>query len=74
MRKYFPHHNPGSIKILKQWERIFLEEAEGLMKKDEANPVLSTAIEKGRSQQLDPMVEEVLIAENQRLRIEIEYL
>lgn len=51
-----------------------MEEAEGLMKKDEANPVLSTAIEKGRSQQLDPMVEEVLIAENQRLRIEIEYL
>ena len=31
MRKYFPHLNERSIDLLKQWERIFLEEgAEGL--------------------------------------------
>ena len=53
-------------KQVQRWERIYLEEgAEGLMKE-----------RRGRacSAKLDKKVEEDLIAENQRLRMEIEYL
>ena len=55
---------------LKDWERIYLEEgAEGLM--TERRGRKST----GRSKKkLDKSVEEDLIAENQRLRMELEYL
>ena len=58
--------------IVKRWERIFLEEgAEGLMKERRGK---SYGSKKGRSPKLDKKVEEDLIAENQRLRMEIEYL
>ena len=54
---------------LVRWERIYLEEgAEGLMKERRGKG--ST----GRPPKLDKKVEEDLIAENQRLRMEIEYL
>ena len=60
----------GSIK---RWERIFLEEgAEGLMK--ERRGKSNTSGRRGRPPKLDSKVEEDLIAENQRLRMEIEYL
>ncbi len=60
----------GSIK---RWERIFLEEgAEGLMK--ERRGKNNTSGKRGRPPKLDRKVEEDLIAENQRLRMEIEYL
>ena len=60
----------GSIK---RWERIFLEEgAEGLMK--ERRGKNNTSGRRGRPPKLDRKVEEDLIAENQRLRMEIEYL
>ena len=72
MRKYFPHLNERSIAFLKQWERIFLEEvAEGLIKERRGK---ASGSRKGRPPKLDPKVEEDLIAENQRLRMEIEYL
>ena len=59
--------------IVKRWERIFLEEgAEGLMK--ERRGKNNTSGKRGRPPKLDPKVEEDLIAENQRLRMEIEYL
>ena len=59
------------VKVVKRWERIFLEEgADGLMK--ERRGKASAA--KCRSPKLDPQVAEDLIAENQRLRMEIEYL
>ena len=75
IRKYFPDRNPGSIKFLKQWERIFLEEgAEGLMKERRGKSCAASGSRKGRPPKLDPKVEEDLIAENQRLRMEIEYL
>ena len=75
MRKYFPDRNPGSIKFLKQWERIFLEEgAEGLMKERRGKSCAASGSRKGRPPKLDPKIEEDLIAENQRLRMEIEYL
>ena len=54
---------------IKKWERIYLEEgAEGLMKDRRGKS------SKGRPQKLDKKTEEDLIAENQRLRMEIEYL
>ena len=75
MRKYFPHLNERSISFLKQWERIFLEEgAEGLMKERRGKASAASGSRKGRPPKLDPKVEEDLIAENQRLRMEIEYL
>ena len=59
--------------IVKRWERIFLEEgAEGLMKERRGNS--NTSGKRGRPPKLDRKVEEYLIAENQRLRMEIEYL
>ena len=61
--------------IVKRWERIFLEEgAEGLMKERRGRACKASGTRKGRPQKLDKKVEEDLIAENQRLRMEIEYL
>ena len=61
--------------IVKRWERIFLEEgAEGLMKERRGRAYKASGSNKGRPPKLDRKVEEDLIAENQRLRMEIEYL
>jgi len=57
------------LKTLKSWERIYLEEGtEGLMKESRGQK------SKGRPPELDKKLEEDLIAENQRLKMEIEYL
>jgi transposase len=62
-------------KVIQRWERIFLEEgAEGLMKERRGRACAASGTRKGRPPKLDPSVEEDLIAENQRLRMEIEYL
>ena len=62
----------GARMMLQRWERIYLEEgAEGLMKERRGK---SYGCKKGRPPKLDRKVEEDLIAENQRLRMEIEYL
>ena len=75
MRKYFPHLGERNFYFLKQWERIFLEEgAEGLMKERRGKACKASGSNKGRPPKLDRKVEEDLIAENQRLRMEIEYL
>ena len=76
VRKYWDiskgqEHN--HLKKIQVWERIFLEEgAEGLMKERRGKNNTSGKI--GRPPKLDKKVEEDLIAENQRLRMEIEYL
>ena len=63
----------GARMMLQRWERIYLEEgAEGLMK--ERRGKSNTSSRRGRPPKLDRKVEEDLIAENQRLRMEIEYL
>ena len=63
------------IKQIQRWERIFLEEgAEGLMKERRGRACKASGSNKGRPPKLDRKVEEDLIAENQRLRMEIEYL
>ena len=63
----------GARLMVQRWERIFLEEgAEGLMKERRGRN--NTNGKRGRPPKLEPKVEEDLIAENQRLRMEIEYL
>ena len=60
-------------KQVQLWERIYLEEgAEGLMKERRGKSNINGR--RGRPPKLDKKVEEDLIAENQRLRMEIEYL
>ena len=65
----------GARDMLQRWERIFLEEgAEGLMKERRGRACKASGSNKGHPPKLDRKVEEDLIAENQRLRMEIEYL
>ena len=64
-----------NYRVIQRWERIFVEEgAEGLMKERRGRACAASGTKKGRPPKLDPKVEEDLIAENQRLRMEIEYL
>ena len=64
-----------NYRVIQRWERIFLEEGvEGLMKERRGRACAASGTKKGRPPKLDPKVEEDLIAENQRLRMEIEYL
>ena len=78
VRKYWDITKGQEHNYLKQiqlWERIFLEEgAEGLMKERRGRACSASGTRKGRPSKLDKKTEEDLIAENQRLRMEIEYL
>ena len=68
-RKYNIEHS-----VIAKWERIYLEEgAEGLMKERRGRGCYGSGTRKGRPPEIDKKVEEDLIAENQRLRMEIEY-
>ena len=70
MRKY----NINSHTVIPNWERKYLEEGiEGLAKDNRGRPTINGK-KRGRPTKLDKQVEEDLIAENQRLRMEIEYL
>ena len=74
-RKYNLGKSGSTVTTIQRWERIFLEEgAEGLMKERRGRACTAGGTKKGRPPKLDPKVEEDLIAENQRLRMEIEYL
>ena len=65
----------GAISTLHRWERTYLEEgAEGLMKERRGRACSDGGTRRGRPPKLDKKIEEDLIAENQRLRMEIEYL
>ena len=65
----------GAVHTIQRWERIFLEEgAEGLMKERRGRACKASGTRKGRPPKLDKKIEEDLIAENQRLRMEIDYL
>lgn len=69
-RKYGIVHS-----VILKWERIYLEEGvEGLMKERRGRACSAGGTRKGRPPKFDKKVEEDLIAENQRLRMEIEYL
>mgnify|MGYP003294963114 CR=1 FL=1 len=74
-RKYNMSKSGSTVATIQRWERIFLEEgAEGLMKERRGRACAASGARKGRPPKLDSKVEEDLIAENQRLRMEIEYL
>ena len=74
-RKYELRQSGSVVEMLKRWERIYLEEgAEGLMKERRGTACSASGTRKGRPPKLDKKVEEDLIAENQRLKMEIEYL
>ena len=63
-----------NFSFLLKWERKYLEEGiEGLAKENRGRPTVNGK-KRGRPLKLDKQVEEDLIAENQRLRMEIEYL
>jgi transposase len=66
-RKYGVDHT-----TIQKWERLFLEE--GISDLYEERRGRATGVGKGRPPKLDKKVEEDLIAENQRLRMEIDYL
>ena len=64
----------GNTRIAR-WERIYLEEgAEGLYIERRGRASAANGVQKGRKPQFDKKVEEDLIAENQRLRAENDYL
>ena len=70
MRKY----GITGCKSISKWERKYLEEGiAGLAKENRGRPTINRK-RRGRPVKLDKQVEEDLIAENQRLRMEIEYL
>ena len=62
-------------RTLQDWERIYLEEGEvALLVERRGRACAAGGTQKGRKPKLDKQVEEDLIAENQRLRMEIDYL
>ena len=74
-RKHGLSESGSTVDLLKRWERIYLEEgADGFMKERRGRACKASGTNKGRPSKLDKKVEEDLIAENQRLRMEIEYL
>ena len=76
IRKYWGNdvYEQNYIKQVQRWERKYLEEGiEGLAKDNRGRPTASEK-KRGRPPKLDKNVEEDLIAENQRLRMENEYL
>lgn len=65
----------GDDHIIKRWERIYLEEGpEGLLVERRGRANAASGTQKGRKPKLDKKIEEDLIAENQRLRAENDYL
>ena len=64
-----------SRSVMRVWERIYLEEGvKGLYVERRGRSCAADGVSKGRPPKLDKKVEEDLIAENQRLRLENEYL
>ena len=64
----------GARQMLQRWERKYLEEGiEGLEKDNRGRPTVNGK-KRGRPPKLDKQVEEDLITENQRLRMENECL
>lgn len=60
---------------IQRWERIYLEDgAQGLYEERRGRSSATSGVQKGRPAKLSKQVEEDLIAENQRLRAENDYL
>jgi len=64
-----------SDRQVRNWERIYLEEGrEALLVERRGRACSAGGTQKGQKPRLDKQIEEDLIAENQRLRMEIDYL
>jgi len=64
-----------SDRTLRDWERIYWEEGEEeLLVERRGRACAASGTQKGRKPKLDKQIEEDLNAENQRLRMEIDYL
>lgn len=75
MRKYFADMPERNFKFIKQWERRYLEEGiDGLMKERRGKSTKQDNPKKGRPPKLEKTTDEDLITENQRLKMENEYL
>ena len=80
VRKHFNIEDGKEVNYyhrVQRWERIYLEEGEAgfyIERRGKATKMDNPKIGRPRKKQLDKQVEEDLIAENQRLRMEIEYL
>ena len=80
VRKHFNIEDGKEVNYYHQvqrWERIYLEEGEAgfyIERRGRATKMDNPKIGRPRKRQLDKQVEEDLIAENQRLRMENEYL
>ena len=80
VRKHFNIEDGKEVNYYHQvqrWERIYLEEGEAgfyIERRGKATKMDNPKIGRPRKRQLDKQVEEDLIAENQRLRMENEYL
>ena len=77
MRKYIPHADPKNFDLIKRWERIYMEEGEaGFYIERRGRTTKMDNPKKGRPRKnpLDKQIENDLIAENQRLKEELEYL
>ena len=76
VRKYdlIQQSRTAAVCMLQRWERKYLEEGiEGLAKDNRGRPTVNGK-KRGRPPKLDKQVEEDLIAENQRLRMDNECL
>ena len=77
MRKYFPDFEPKNYRFIKRWERIYLDEGEeGLYVERRGRQTKMENPKKGRQRKkpLSKEVEQDLIAENQRLKEQLENL
>ena len=79
VRKYRlgPVETGGARDMLQRWERIYLEEGEAgfyIERRGRATKMENSKKGRPRKKALDKYIEEDLIAENQRLRMENEYL
>ena len=80
VRKHFNIEDGKEVNYyhrVQRWERIYLEEGEAgfyIERRGKATKMDNPKIGRPRKKRLDKQVEEDLIAENQRLRMEIEYL
>lgn len=77
MRMYFPDLEQKNYSFIKKWERIYLEEGEAgfyIERRGRQRKMDNPKKGRQRKKPLPPEVEEDLIAENQRLKEQLEYL
>jgi transposase len=68
------HFNLGNHSVVLKWERIYYEEGPQGLYQERRGKSKKMSSNKQNNKKLDKKIEEDLIAENQRLRMENEYL